>query len=746
MTLLIFLVVVLFILAITDLVVGVSNDAVNFLNSAIGSRVASFRTIIIIAAAGVILGSVFSSGIMEIARKGIFHPEYFTLDKVLWIFLAVMLTDIILLDIFNTLGLPTSTTVSIIFELLGAAMVAGILFSIEKQENVGQMMRYINASSVISIVTGIFLSILIAFTLGILVQYLCRLLFTFNYEAKLSRYGALFAGVGITVIVFFLLIKGLKGTTLLSADKTAWIQANTLLLLAGLFAASTIIIALLQKLAGINPLKVVVLMGTFSLAMAFAGNDLVNFIGIPITGYLAFENWRGAGIPPNEFYQGYLSSSDVIVPNYMLVIAGIIMALTLWLSSKAKKVTETEVNLGSQNEGEERFQPNVVSRRIVKSSLLIGNILSVIVPKSVRRYYNLSFAKSKLRQATVVHGGPAFDMLRASINLVLASAIIAMATSMKLPLSTTYVSFMVAMGTSLADKAWGRESAVYRVAGVLSVIGGWFITALIAFAVSGLFVLILIKAELTGMIILLLFVIIYMVFSHLIFAKKEKKSKANAAKFVLLPETDQDIYAGNKKIMIENLELLMLSYSKVLEGLKNYDAIALEEEYTKLKEIEAYGFRLRAQSIRYIKNLETTGPGPSQVLLYSSDFLQDITYSATAMGEECLHYTQNLHKEPGKDFIRVTEELNHKMNAFCGLAIDALEHDSFDNMDTIRIARDDVREYINQQLDRQVRLIQKEKPGTKQAILETNILLQSRDILAVLLRILKMYRKYLKRK
>ncbi len=539
MTLIIFLVIIPFVLAITDLIVGVSNDAVNFLNSAIGSKVASFRTIIIIAAAGVILGSVFSSGIMEIARKGIFHPEYFTLDIVLWIFLAVMLTDIVLLDIFNTLGLPTSTTVSIIFELLGAALVAGILFSIQKEEPVGEMMKYINASSVVSIVTGIFLSILIAFTLGIIVQYLSRLIFTFNYEEKLSRYGAVFAGIGTTVIFYFLLIKGLKGTTLLSASTTQWIHANTALILGMLFAGGTIIILLLQKLAGINPLKIVVLMGTFSLAMAFAGNDLVNFIGIPITGFLAFENWQSTGVPANEFYQTYLASSDVVVPNFMLLIAGIIMALTLWFSSKARKVTETEVNLGSQNEGEERFQPNAISRRIVKSSMLIGNIFSVIVPKSVREYYDLSFAKSKLKKATVIHDKPAFDMVRASINLVLASAIIALATSMKLPLSTTYVSFMVAMGTSLADKAWGRESAVYRVAGVLSVIGGWFITALIAFAVAGLFAFILIKTKLVGVIVLLLLVSIYMVFSHLLFARKEKKNKSDAAKFNMLPETDQ---------------------------------------------------------------------------------------------------------------------------------------------------------------------------------------------------------------
>ena len=740
------MVVVLFLLAITDLIVGVSNDAVNFLNSAIGSRAATFKTIILIAAAGVILGSVFSSGIMEIARKGIFHPEYFTLDKIMWIFLAVMLTDIILLDIFNTLGLPTSTTVSIIFELLGAALVAGILFSIEKQEPISEILKYINAKSVISIVTGIFLSIIIAFTLGIIVQYLCRLLFSFNYEEKLSRYGAIFSGLGTTVIFYFLLIKGLKGTTLLSESTLDWIKANTPLLLGIFFALGTIITGLLQKLAGINPLKVVVFMGTFSLAMAFAGNDLVNFIGIPITGFLAFENWQSSGVAPEQHYQAYLQSSDVIVPNYMLLIAGVIMALTLWFNAKAKKVTETEVNLSSQHEGEERFQPTAMSRSIVKSSLLLGSFFSVILPSSLKNYYNLSFQKSKLKKATVVLDKPAFDMVRASVNLVLASALIAMATSMKLPLSTTYVSFMVAMGTSLADKAWGRESAVYRVAGVLSVIGGWFITALIAFTVAGIFVLILVKAKLTGLIILLLLVTIYMVFSHVLFARKDKKAKADALKYDMLPGNAQDIYVSSKKIIVENLTSIISCYSNVLEGLKNYDADLLEQEHKKLKEIEAYGFRLRAQSIRFIKNLEATSPVPSQIFLYSTDLLQDITYSAITMGEESLYYIQNLHRKPGADFIRVADELKHKMNAFFSLAIEALEKDRFEKIENVSIARDDVREYINVHLDLHVKSIQHDKPDTKQAILETSILLQSRDILAVMLRILKMYRKYLRKK
>lgn len=743
MSFLIFLIIVLFLLAITDLIVGVSNDAVNFLNSAVGSKVASFKTIIIIAALGVIIGSVFSSGIMEIARKGIFYPQFFTLDKLLWIFLAVMLTDIVLLDIFNSLGLPTSTTVSIIFELLGASLVAGVLFSIEKNEPVTEMMRYINASSVVSIIAGIFLSIIIAFTMGIIVQYLCRLIFSFNYEENLTRFGSIFSGLGITAIIYFLLIKGLKGTTLIQAETTQWLQDHIRLILLILFISFSILCFALQKMAKINPLKIVVMMGTFALAMAFAGNDLVNFIGVPITGFLAFQNWKGSGVPPDQHYQEYLASNDVIVPNYMLLMAGIIMALTLWFSAKARKVTETEVNLGSQNEGEERFQPNAVSRRIVKSSILLGNLFSVILPKTVRDYYDLSFQKTKIKQATVIIDRPAFDLVRAAVNLVLASTLIALATSMKLPLSTTYVSFMVAMGTSLADKAWGRETAVYRVAGVLSVIGGWFITAIIAFGVAGLFALILVKGGITGAIILIGLVAFYIVFSYVHFANKEKKAKETMPSLGVLPPADKDIYSANKKMVTENMSILVRNYKKSLDSLAEYDANGLNKAFKKLKEVEANGFKIRAQSIRGIKGLETSELKPAQILLYSTDLLQDITYSTVTMGEECLHYVQNLHRQPGKEFVKVIKELEEKMSAFFRLALHALEQNNFDNIEEIRKARDDVRDYLNDQLDRHVKIILDEKPGTKQAILETNILLQSRDMLAVTLRILKMYRKYL---
>ena len=386
----IFIIFILILLAAIDLVVGVSNDAVNFLNSAIGSKVASYKTIIFITITGIVIGSVFSSGIMEVARKGIFYPEHFTFEVLMMVFLAVMLTDILLLDVFNSLGLPTSTTVSIVFELLGASLMAGILFSIAKNDNINEVWKYINLESTKTIVSSIFLSVIIAFTAGVAVQYLCRLVFTFQYQDKLKKFGAIYSGFGITSIVYFLLIKGLKGTTLLSQNATAYIHDNTWFIIGGLFVLSTIMLFIFQIMANINPLKIVVLAGTFSLAMAFAGNDLVNFIGVPITGLLAYNNWAASGLPASELYQTYLSGSDVTVPNYMLLIAGIIMGLTIWLSAKAKKVTETEVSLGRQDEGDERFKANAISRSIVNSSLMLSNLLGIIVPAAIVKRYNAS--------------------------------------------------------------------------------------------------------------------------------------------------------------------------------------------------------------------------------------------------------------------------------------------------------------------------------------------------------------------
>lgn len=732
---------VLLLLAALDLVVGVSNDAVNFLNSAIGSRVAPYKTIILIAIAGVVIGSVFSSGIMEIARKGIFYPQHFTFEVILIVFLAVMLTDIILLDVFNSLGLPTSTTVSIIFELLGSSMMAGILFSMSKNENINEIWKYINFESTNSIVSGIFLSVLIAFTAGAVLQYFCRLLFTFQYEDKLNRYGAVFSGLGITAIVFFLLIKGLKGTTLISKASSEFISDNTYLILLVLFILATVTLLLLQKFAKVNPLKVVVLAGTFSLAMAFAGNDLVNFIGVPITGLLAYQNWIGSGVPADQYYMNYLAGNDVVVPNYLLLIAGLIMALTIWLSAKAKKVTETEVSLGRQDEGDERFKPNAISRSIVNSSLVFSRIFGIIVPSSVSTRYNTSFEKKKIKEATKTQDNPAFDLVRAATNLVVASTIIAWATSEKLPLSTTYVTFMVAMGSSLADKAWGRESAVYRVAGVLSVIGGWFITALIAFTVSALFAFIMYKGGRVATFALIAIVFIFIALSQVRFSRKEKQSKVRKDRLAVLNNSDLNAVQKYQSVVTTTVSEIAQSYNMTINGLINGDIEKLTKANQNLIDLEEHGYNVRTRSIKYLKSLETDDRIVSQSIVLSSDFIQDLAQSTKFLSDEALFYIKNLHVVTDKDFLQDLKILDKKMGDYFNLILITLEQTENESLDHLRKERDEVRSFINGRLDFQIHSINRLKPTTKEGILQTSVFLQSRDIQAVLTRIAKMFLK-----
>lgn len=739
-----FLVIVLLVLALGDLIVGVSNDAVNFLNSAIGSKVAPFKTIIIIAALGILVGSLFSSGMMEIVRKGIFHPEYFTFDKVLMIFLVVMLTDIVLLDLFNSLGLPTSTTVSIVFELLGAAMIVGLLFSIDKNESFSEALRYINFKSTVSIVSGIFLSIFIAFTAGVLVQYFCRLLFTFQYEKRLNRLGAIFSAAGITAIVHFLLIKGLQGTTLLNATQMQWVKDNTLMLLVIVYVIALVICLIVQFIFKINPLKIVVLAGTFSLAMAFAGNDMVNFIGVPISGLMAFQNYLASGLPADQLYQTFLSSSDIIVPNYMLAIAGATMALTIWLSSKARKVTETEVSLGNQNELEDdKYRPNAISRSIVKSSLLLNNLFSVFVPKSLSRRYNISFEKEKLRQAAAVGAdAPAFDLVRASVNMVIASLLIAWATSNKMPLSTTYVTFMVAMGTSLADKAWGRDSAVYRVTGVISVIGGWFVTAFIAFTVSAIFALIVYKGGQVGTILLIAAVVIYVVVSQLTFAKKEKKSSTEKSRLSMMDSSDLDVYVRSKNMVISILMDVSQQYNDIMNGISDNKIGKLKRANKELSELTNYTNKLKRKSLRAIRELKDTDLKSAEVVVHGTDLLQDIIQSANFLSVESLQYFENLHEPLHPKFTSIVDTLNVMMGKFFLRVVEELKSDKGPDIDALRIERNKIREYINTNFENQLNVIKRDNTGSKQALLQTGMFLQSRDIQAVLFRISKLYGRF----
>ena len=475
------IVIFLFLLAVFDLSVGVSNDAVNFLNSAIGSKAASFKRVLIVASIGVFIGAAMSNGMMDIARHGIFRPEHFSFYDLICIFMAVMVTDIILLDIFNSLGMPTSTTVSMVFELLGATFVVALIKMAGGVE-LG-FDELLNTEKALSVIFGIFLSVAIAFFFGALVQFISRMIFTFEYRSRLKWKIGLFGGICATAIVYFLLIKGAKDLTFMTPGLKAWINSNTAIIILSCFAFFTVLMQLLH-ICRVNVLKVIVLMGTFALAMAFAGNDLVNFIGVPLSGLASYQDYMANG---GGDARGFLMDSlngPADTPVYFLIGAGVIMVVALATSQKARNVAKTEIGLGSQQGGDEMFGSSRIARRLVRWTLRVLSWVRRVTPLKVRRWFNRRFNVDD----TIIEQGAAFDLVRGSVNLVLAGALIALGTSLKLPLSTTFVTFMVAMGTSLADRAWGRESAVFRITGVISVIGGWFITAGAAFIGAGVIV------------------------------------------------------------------------------------------------------------------------------------------------------------------------------------------------------------------------------------------------------------------
>jgi phosphate/sulfate permease len=497
MDIFVIIVAILFVLAAIDLMVGVSNDAVNFLNSALGAKVAPRFVIMIIASIGILIGVTFSSGMMEVARKGIMFPGQFFMPELLFIFLGVMLTDVILLDAFNSLGLPTSTTVSIVFELLGASVAMSLIKIAEADQGIAALANYINAQQALIIIMGILLSVVIAFSVGALVQFVTRIIFTFDFERRLRQYGSLFGGFALTAILYFILIKGSKGASFMDAESKMWIATNRQLLILISFSFWTVFLFVWQRVSSYNILRIVILAGTLALAMAFAANDLVNFIGVPLAGFHAHLL---ANLESNPLETLMVAlEGPVRTETYMLLIAGAIMVVTLWRSKKAKTVTETEINLGRQGEGQERFGSSFLARAIVNSIMQLNRGMRAMMPSALWEAVNKRFTEIQNNNKDKA----AFDLLRASVNLTVASALISFATSLKLPLSTTYVTFMVAMGTALADRAWGRESAVYRVNGVLTVIAGWFTTALVAFVAAMLMTTIIYHTGMYGIVALI---------------------------------------------------------------------------------------------------------------------------------------------------------------------------------------------------------------------------------------------------
>lgn len=559
------LVVFLFLLAVFDLSVGVSNDAVNFLSSAVGSRAASFRRIIVVAAIGVFVGAAMSNGMMDVARHGIFRPENLSFYDVIAIFMAVMVTDIILLDIFNSLGMPTSTTVSLVFELLGATFVVA-LFKIADPANVNSLGEFLNTEKALSVILGIFLSVVIAFVFGTIVQFLTRLIFTFQYKSRLRWKAGIFGGIACTAILYFMLFKGVRDLTFMTEEVRAWMDAHTVAILGGALAGFTLLMQLLHAL-GVNVFKVVVILGTFSLAMAFAGNDLVNFVGVPLTSLAAYQDYAAAG---GGDLHGFMMSSlngPAQTPFYFLVGAGGIMVIALSTSRKARQVTQTTVGLSAKSQGDELFGSSRIGRATVRAALGAHSWVTAHTPARVRAWVNRRMDPT----VTQEEDGAAFDLIRGSVNLMLAALLIAFGTSLRLPLSTTFVTFMVAMGTSLADKAWGRESAVFRVTGVISVIGGWFITAGVAFIGAGMVVCLMHMGGVPVMVAGGIIALALLVRSNIRFRRRREAEQKDSLFQTILTTEDPDavwplliVYINEKQKMF--LDFATETFDEVTRG------------------------------------------------------------------------------------------------------------------------------------------------------------------------------------
>lgn len=593
---------ILLIFAIFDLVVGVTNDAVNFLNSSIGSKAAPFKIILIIASLGILAGVTFSGGMMEVARKGIFHPQFFTMPNLMTIFLAVMLTDILLLDLFNTHGLPTSTTVSIVFELLGAAVAVSLIKIMTTVNGDMALWEYINTAKALTIISGILLSIIVAFFSGAVVQFISRLIFTFDYIPRLKKFGALWGGVAMTAITFFILIKGSKGATFMTPEMVLWIKSNSLFIMLCIFIASAIIFQILILFFKVNILKPIILIGTFALAMAFAANDLVNFIGVPLAGLNAYTTAIASSDPLGITMIAL--SKKVQSHTFIMLMAGFIMVLTLWLSKKAKTVTETEISLGQQDEGTERFESIWLSRKIMNMTDSIFSNVKIIFPVKLRNAVAKRIEPVKVSDKTDSKEKPSFDMIRASVNLMVASVVVSIATSFKLPLSTTYVTFMVAMGTSFSDQAWGRESAVYRITGVLTVIGGWFITAFAAFTVSFIFAMILFYFPTAGF-IALLFIAIFLIWKNHIKHKSIEKEKDEIRIFTMEKVDNFKEAAFNT---FDHLSYLIRgireSMDITFDALFNEDIIKLRKERKRVKQIQVWTNIIIANIFKVLRLLQ----------------------------------------------------------------------------------------------------------------------------------------------
>lgn len=731
---------ILLVLATIDLVVGVANDAVNFLNSAIGSKVAKPKIILTIASIGVFAGALFSNGMMDIARSGVFYPQEFAMNHIFIIFLAVMITDILLLDIYNSLGLPTSTTVSIVFELLGASFAVGLLImAAQGGLDLSAIGRYVNFGSTTRIVSGIFMSIGIAFVAGNLVHSLVRFIFTFDFKKNLRLFGAPFSALALTAIIYFLLIKGLKGTTLFDSALVEWILGNTGWLLMASFAFFSLLIQVLMWTLEVNPLRVVVLVGTFALAMAFAGNDLVNFIGVPVAGLQVYMAFLASGQPMAAFSMDILNDSAQ-TSNVLLLGAGLVMVLTLWFSAKAKKVTETEVNLSRQDDGDERFRANAFSRFLVTQVMSASQAVGKVVPESWSKSVEKRFFNRNSTPATA--DAPAFDLVRASVNLLVSSVLIAMATSLKLPLSTTYVTFMVAMGSSLADGSWGRESAVYRVAGVINVISGWLLTALFAFVVSGLVATWLWFTGIAGLVIAVAVAFGLMLRSALKFSKKQRAEEAQKAVDQAILSEDAEAVEAIRADAGKWLAMVNKHYAAGMAEFLAEKGRPLERNYLAVNGLKKGLQEGQVKTMRFIKRNTFSSIEPARLYMLHYDLLTDAYQSMVQLMGVMTEHLLNKHHPPTKEWMRMLKQLSVQEEAFLQQVAAHVQKPTSGGLQAIAAERKRLQASMYDMLDKLAEAGKKGQMGNRLGVVIMSILLETKDLNAALERHAELFEVY----
>jgi phosphate/sulfate permease len=739
------IVIVLFILAVSDLVVGVSNDAANFINSSVGSKAAPLKVILSIAGLGVILGATFSSGMMEVARSGIFHPGQFYFSEIMIIFLAVMITDVILLDTFNTFGFPTSTTVSIVFELLGAAVAISLIkIHHNPVHNLSDIGSYINTAKALAIIFGILFSVVVAFAFGTVIQFITRLIFSFNYKKYLKYFGAPWGGLAISAIVYFILVKGAKGASFMTPESIAWLSANTFKVLMFSFIGSTIILQALISFFKVNILRIIVLAGTFSIAMAFAGNDLVNFIGVPLAGFESFRVFTGdPSINPDTFLMGALSE-PVKTPTIFLLGAGVIMVITLFTSKKARTVSQTEIKLARQNIGSERFSSSRLSRSLVRGTVGFSKWIGKIVPEKVTGFidgrFDFSSYKKQFKRPEDVSS---FDLLRASVNMFVASSLIAFGTSLKLPLSTTYVTFMVAMGTSLADRAWGRESAVYRITGVIAVIGGWFITAITAFTISFLIANIInwggITAALTGLAVALFVVI-----------RSSLRHKKKAQKLAGKDEFEEKTTLSGQNILLKCNTSIMDVIASVQDLYHSSILCLIKEDWKKMKKTKRKVDELNqnTKDLKYnlyptLRKLEEefieTGPYYVQIL----DYLRETAHSLEFIADPVYEHLDNNHPGLIPEQSRDLQDLNGSVHSFFDDVQTVIQKEDYENLDSLLNKQRKILDHITKLKKKQIKYIKSESVGTRNTMLYLNLLNESKNLLLYTINVVKSHRDFL---